>query len=72
MVPDYINVHPKCGAPSYKVARPIPPNVWHAYKVLGTHPATIRNFPFTLYNYYDPDVEYLPPDTEEIQQVWEK
>lgn len=49
----------------------IPKGVWHGIRVLGPNPALVLNFPSELYDYYDPDIERLPADTDEIPFEWE-
>ena len=49
----------------------IPVGVWHGYEVLGPEPALVLNFPSELYDYYEPDKETLPADTDEIPHEWD-
>ena len=48
----------------------VPAGVWHGYQVLGSEPATILNFPDQLYEYYDPDLERLPADSDAVPYNW--
>jgi len=48
----------------------IPGECWHGFKVIGTKPAILINFPNKLYNYKNPDEERLPPDTDKIPYDW--
>jgi len=48
----------------------IPGECWHGFKVVGTKPAILINFPNKLYNYENPDEERLPPDTDKIPYDW--
>jgi dTDP-4-dehydrorhamnose 3,5-epimerase len=49
----------------------IPKGVWHGYQALGTEPAMVLDFPSEPYDYYDPDRETKPADTDDIPFEWE-
>lgn len=49
----------------------IPTGVWHGYRVIGSEAALVLNLPSALYDYYRPDRETVPVESNEIPFEWD-